>query len=893
MMTNNKITSPIAIGTNIAQAIGNGAIAKVEVTNIIRPYSHITPLQRPEREEHFVGREDELSCVIQNLVPGNVIAICGPGGIGKTALASEAIWKIVPDESPTELFPDGVIYHNFYQEPNINVAFENIAFAFDEEPLPNAKEAVKRCLSSKKALIFLDGTERTTDLSSIIEIRNLCCVLITSRRRSDARHNRVDLSPFGPEHAVSLLNYWGGNKEKEETDIENLQTQICQSLGGLPLAIRLAGHYLSATEEEIAYYLNWLKTSPLGALDFGKHQHESISVLLNQSFLQLSKVAQSTLRIIGVFAPSPFTAEIIESALKLPETKVRQGLGELVNYGFLKKDNQRYVITHALIHVFTKNYRPRVAEIKRVFAYYEDLEKQGKTKDFSFLESEKAHLVSIQTICLSLGLFDETQKIINVFTELMLNGGFLSDLETLLVNGINASKLSHNVSNEGRNLKNLGSTKVRQGQPEVGRSLYEEALSLAKKVHDKRAECAVIGNIGNTLLVENDTKKALTYYKKALKISRIFLDGEFEETWLCNIGVVLLQMSKHEQAEQYLLDALKIAISHNNIDTKEKAQGNLGEVYQKTGQIEKAFEYFEKACYSAFEIGDKYYEKRWTSSLAELNKSQNRLAKAIELYNQSLIIAKKVDDKDDEIKALMGIINCLLLEGKIEQIDEYKSALLSIAETYENKDRALKSFAKLGDEFKSLGLSQDAEYFYKQAIALAKEIHNEEILRIVTGRIGLILYKNNNADEAIRYIEIGAECTNLFEKSRYLSILGQICQDRLEYNLAMKYFRKAVQYAKMESNKSIYCMVLNEIGYTLLLQGKFKASIRYFEKVYKIAIEAGYLKEQADALFWLGNVYKELNDSEKSKKYHNEVLSFSDQLDESQMEIVQENLLIS
>ncbi len=35
--------------------------------------------------------------VVEVLQPGKVVSLIGPGGIGKTAVAAEAIWRIAPD----------------------------------------------------------------------------------------------------------------------------------------------------------------------------------------------------------------------------------------------------------------------------------------------------------------------------------------------------------------------------------------------------------------------------------------------------------------------------------------------------------------------------------------------------------------------------------------------------------------------------------------------------------------------------------------------------------------------------------------------------------------------------------------------------------------------------
>ena len=97
------------------------------------------PLQRPARAEHFTDREAELTKLLTDLQPGQVVTLCGPGGIGKSALAAEAVWKMAPDEAPPDVFPDGIIFHSFYNQPQAEIALEHIARSFDEKlgPGPN------------------------------------------------------------------------------------------------------------------------------------------------------------------------------------------------------------------------------------------------------------------------------------------------------------------------------------------------------------------------------------------------------------------------------------------------------------------------------------------------------------------------------------------------------------------------------------------------------------------------------------------------------------------------------------------------------------------------------------------------------------------------------------
>ena len=73
---------------------------------------HSVPLSRLPRAEHFTGRERELAQLLESLQPDRAVILCGPDGIGKTALAAEALWTLAPADDPPDRFPDGIITHS-------------------------------------------------------------------------------------------------------------------------------------------------------------------------------------------------------------------------------------------------------------------------------------------------------------------------------------------------------------------------------------------------------------------------------------------------------------------------------------------------------------------------------------------------------------------------------------------------------------------------------------------------------------------------------------------------------------------------------------------------------------------------------------------------------------
>ena len=170
--------------------VGDGAHVEGGIHFHTDPPPAGAPLQRPPRADHFTDRKRELAQLLEDLQPGRVVTLCGPGGIGKTALAAEALWTLAPGDAPPARFPDGILFHSFYARPDPALALQHIVTSFGAEPRPSLPSAALRVLAGKRALLVLDGTEDTDDLRAVLDVRGGCGVLVTSRARQDALAER-------------------------------------------------------------------------------------------------------------------------------------------------------------------------------------------------------------------------------------------------------------------------------------------------------------------------------------------------------------------------------------------------------------------------------------------------------------------------------------------------------------------------------------------------------------------------------------------------------------------------------------------------------------------------------------------------------------------------------
>ncbi len=377
--------------------IGDGAIAKqINVYNTAPPPE--PPRQLPPLNACFLGRDKELTELIEQLHPGKVVAVCGPGGMGKSALAAQAVHKL--DELEEDRFPDGIVFHIFYQQPSTDMALQTICQAFQVEAKAGLATAMQTALAGKKALLILDGAEEAEDLKAVLDLRSTCGVLITSRKRSDAQGFRLDLKPLEDKPAVDLFCEYSG------VDVADESVQgICKILGGWPVGLRIAGRYVGCTGENTADYLRWLEKEPFKELGDGEHQEENAALLLRRSVAQVNESARLALSVAGTLAFAPIARETIVFIFDFDERRTRNALNELVNYGLLAKRGKRWQVSHTLIHIYARNElilsKDMLEWLAEYYISFCQAQRKAGIKGYYNLDRERSHCLHLLENCLN------------------------------------------------------------------------------------------------------------------------------------------------------------------------------------------------------------------------------------------------------------------------------------------------------------------------------------------------------------------------------------------------------------------------------------------------------------------------------------------------------------
>ena len=609
--------------------------------------SHV-PLDIPPYPDHFKNRKKELAKLLDDLQPGQVVTLCGPGGIGKTALASMAIWTLTDQgKTPPERFPDGIIFHSFYNQPQVDLAFEHIARIYGEEPRPTSKMAAQRVLMGRRVLLVLDGAEAADNLGAVLDIRGNCGVLVTSRDRADTFITSQNMSPLPLDDAADLLVSWLGDGADGDTI-----RQICDLVGRLPLAVRLVGRYLESTSFDPGGYLAWLEKSPLAALDQGKRREQSVPALLERSLSQVSQDAIDVMSVVGVLAMSWFDRGAVVAALEWNDVRCDRALGELGRFGLLVKDSGQFQVSHALVHTYSSGHLVVPDEgLVRVAGYYQGVVKNADIQTVvgrDQVEAVRPHVVRLIETLKDRGEWQGIDKLAWAIEDYLdLSGRSLEHVAVCRA-GVDAAKALGNRRDEGTWLGNLGNTYRDLGKVERAIEHYQQALAIAREIGDRSGEGIWLGNLGNIYSALGQVERALEHYQQALAIAREIGDRSGEGNQLGNLGNAYRDLGQVERAIEHYQQALAIARETSYRRGEGNQLGNLGLAYSNLGQVERAIEYYQQALAISKEIGDRRGEGNRLGNLGNTYSDLGQVEQAIEHYQQALAIAREIGNRRSE-----------------------------------------------------------------------------------------------------------------------------------------------------------------------------------------------------------------------------------------------------
>ena len=313
----------------------------------------------PVAASALVGRQAAVKQLCDLISAYRIVTLVGPGGIGKTVLASEVARQLLPT------IGGDVIFVELVSLSDPDLVSSTIAYALDLKMRGDdtSPAAVGRAIGDRKILIVLDNCEHLIEAAanSVETLTRLCphvTVLATSRELLGVdgeflyRVPVLDVPTEESEETGDILGHsavqlFVTRTKSQQADFEldpaKLATvgAICRHLDGIPLAIEFAAARAATlgirqVERHLDDRLAFLTSSRRTALP----RHKTLRATLDWSYELLPSAERQLLRYLAAF-PAGFTLEAASAvSIGASEADVALGISNLVSKSLVVLDNQ-------------------------------------------------------------------------------------------------------------------------------------------------------------------------------------------------------------------------------------------------------------------------------------------------------------------------------------------------------------------------------------------------------------------------------------------------------------------------------------------------------------------------------------------------------------------------
>lgn len=342
------------------------------------PAAAPAPLRLPPPPATLIGRQHELAQLRRALLDESrrLVTLLGPGGIGKTSLALQAVAELAGQ------FADGAAFVALapVTDPaNLATAIAGaIGCSLAGSRLPDV--ALQEFLRDRELLLILDNVEQLlapggpalTLLADLIAAGPGVRLLVTSRERLHLRGERVIVVDGLPvpdgrpgaavERAPATLLFLERAQQADPAFALTQQNrgavgQICRTLGGVPLAIELAAAWVRVlSPAEIAQQV----AHDAGALSAPGHdqpeRHRSLRAVLDHSWQLLAPAERRLLTHLAAFRGG-CRREAIATVLREADTAgLLARLAALVDRSMVRRSLDPDGATRYDLHEFVRQY---------------------------------------------------------------------------------------------------------------------------------------------------------------------------------------------------------------------------------------------------------------------------------------------------------------------------------------------------------------------------------------------------------------------------------------------------------------------------------------------------------------------------------------------------------
>lgn len=601
------------------------------------------PAQLPVAPTGFVGRASEQGRVCELLAGEDggtaprIVAIDGPPGVGKTALALRCA-HIVNGSDP-QPYCDGELYANLHgysgeRRPAAPAdVLEEFLVALGISPRDVPAGAERRAtlyrslLASRRVLVILDNAASSAQIEPLLPGSPRCGVVVTSRRRlvglaMRVGAERVVLGPMSTQDSLGVLRAVIGAERAGTTPTE-LAT-LADQCGRLPLALRIAAERVVVhPDRPVGELVNEL-SAERSRLD-GLRTDDSVAVrtTFEWSYRELSDAESHMFRLLGLHRGPHFGTHAAAALAGITTLHASRLLEKLASVHLLEGIPGNRLHFHDLLRVYAAErgaaeetgtdlgvaarrladwYLHTTAAAGQALAPFRlnplqlpaapevpPLVFSSASTALAWCDTEAPNLVSIIRLAIDYRLYDRAWKLAVAlfdYLRLLRQPGLFWLATTSLAR--EAARAAGDLYAEGWVETSLAEGYRWLRQYRRSQNLFQHALTVRQEIGDRHGEAWALAGLGFLAIDQGLLTQAHEYAQKALPIFRAVCDRHGEASALFTVADAYHGWQRIDEALDVLANSRRIFEEIQNHDGLGLTTAKMADLHIARGDHEVA-----------------------------------------------------------------------------------------------------------------------------------------------------------------------------------------------------------------------------------------------------------------------------------------------------------------
>ncbi|MBI3997773.1 MAG: tetratricopeptide repeat protein, partial [Armatimonadetes bacterium] len=638
------------------------------------------PNNLPAQLTSFIGRERELAEVRRLVETTRLLTLTGTGGCGKTRLALQVAAEL------GQVLADGVWFVDLapLMEPGLVPATIAAALRLREQPGRPLLPTIIEHLQFRHVLLVLDNCEHLVATCAQIATALLqgcprVRIMATSRERlgvagetvwrvpslatPDLRHPPIPAALADVEAVRLFVDRAAAIQPGFALTERNAEAvaRVCHQLDGIPLAIELAAARVAVLPpEQIARRLD----DRFRLLTAGRRtalpRHQTLRAAMDWSYDLLSAQERSMLTRLSVFVGG-FTleaAEAVSAGEQADEFAVLDLLTQLVDKSLVIAEDDDGEVRYRLLETVRQYAHDRLrgaAEAlgaqRRHAAFYLALAEQAEphvigpeqARWLSRLQREHANMRAALEWSLGPGDLGTGLRLVAALIKFWEVHGHFTEgrrwAEAVL------TRLPERSGTRAKVLCGVGNLAWHQADYEAARASFEEGLTLARELGDKRRAAAALIGLGLVAWNQGEYARARSLYEDSLVLFRELEDRRGIAVALNNLGIVARALGDYAAARAFLQESLKIRRQSGDRLGASSTLHNLGLIAWNQGDLEASRALYQDSLAIARELGHRQGMAAALNGLGTVARTLGDAGAACAHYAESLLIFRDLGDK--------------------------------------------------------------------------------------------------------------------------------------------------------------------------------------------------------------------------------------------------------